>query len=716
MGVEYSTFRPITAAVCGQCRILNFPGCRNHKQLLSLPYGVDSVSTRCSGARCDVNTAKSRFPCVGCACKNHDIYRITLSDKELERAIVAFKHRCGVKEPAQVKLATCLLICTECSATLFPIINDKLCVANSTGQLVDEAGQAVDLALWQNHFTHCHERCPGTKGREFLARIDIVLMFSELDYAKKKIKGTAVGRWSDFKYTTGRVRSAIHYSAPAQPATGAPAPPPSSGRPSSVESLAVTVDPRQTHPVAIGVCKQCLFVNFPGCARHRTLLTKPYEVIDRQGKTTYAGCPGEGCDTNTRFANYVCAGCKGKDFSWYHIVMTDKEGDFLLKAWQGRGLGFSANSKLAHSITICNLCLCAGFPGAASKLCESKQGKLISPVTGAPMDVARWKDSHAHLNGCPGVGRVDVLMRVDMVLHGPEVQYLAQNIHASARGHWNALFVQAGHYFDPNSAAPPPAGAYPPPHSPYPPPPTTATSPAGYPPQPYPFGAAGPGGSGAYPPHPTMPYPGYDPMMAPPQTAPYGPPGSMPYPASPYPPPYQQGGAIGGSGVYPTTTGYPPAPTSGALPPPDASAYPYAAYAATTTPGGGAPTSSHFTAPPPQPHSASTSVAGYPFPYGPLSGSATMMHTAAAPPPQASAPSAPPDDLSSNMAQLSLEKEQKEDESLCVICLCEKRDVIFYKCGHLAACHDCAQQLKKHQKGCPICRQPILDIVKVYNA
>ncbi len=149
------------------------------------------------------------------------------------------------------------MICTECSATLFPIINDKLCVANSTGQLVDEAGQAVDLALWQNHFTHCHERCPGTKGREFLARIDIVLMFSELDYAKKKIKGTGVGRWSDFKYSTGRVRSAIHYSAPTQPATGALAPPPSSGRPSSVESLAAAVDPRQTHPVALGTTLLC---------------------------------------------------------------------------------------------------------------------------------------------------------------------------------------------------------------------------------------------------------------------------------------------------------------------------------------------------------------------------------------------------------------------------------------------------------------------------
>jgi hypothetical protein len=117
-----------------------------------------------------------------------------------------------------------------------------------------------------------------------------------------------------------------------------------------------------------------MLVNFPGCAKHRTLLTKPYDVIDGQGKTTFAGtrlpppactftsvsyfflggglrragCPGQGCEVNTRFANYVCAGCKGKDFSWYHVVLTDKEGDYLLKAWQGRGLGFSTNSKLAH--------------------------------------------------------------------------------------------------------------------------------------------------------------------------------------------------------------------------------------------------------------------------------------------------------------------------------------------------------------------------------
>jgi hypothetical protein len=41
--------------------------------------------------------------------------------------------------------------------------------------------------------------------------------------------------------------------------------------------------------VGPGVCKKCMLVNFPGCAKHRTLLTKPYEVVDRQGKTIYAG-------------------------------------------------------------------------------------------------------------------------------------------------------------------------------------------------------------------------------------------------------------------------------------------------------------------------------------------------------------------------------------------------------------------------------------------
>jgi hypothetical protein len=150
----------------------------------------------------------------------------------------------------QVKLATCLLICTECSATLFPIINDKLCVSNSTGQIVDQAGQAVDLALWQNHFAHCHDKCPG-KSHDSLARIDVVLMFSELDYAKKKLKSTGVGRWLEFKYTTGHIRSTSQHSSSAYPAASGAAPPPSS-RPSSVGSIAAPVDLGQTHPVALG--------------------------------------------------------------------------------------------------------------------------------------------------------------------------------------------------------------------------------------------------------------------------------------------------------------------------------------------------------------------------------------------------------------------------------------------------------------------------------
>lgn len=153
----------------------------------------------------------------------------------------------------QAKFATCMLLCTECSATVFPIISYKLCVANSTGQIVDEAGQAVDLALWQQHFTHCSEKCPGNKGREFLARIDTTLIFSELDYAKKKIKPTPPGRWQDFKYTTGRVRSASQGSA-SNHSSSSPAAPPSASRQSlSVESLSCAFDLGQTHPVALGL-------------------------------------------------------------------------------------------------------------------------------------------------------------------------------------------------------------------------------------------------------------------------------------------------------------------------------------------------------------------------------------------------------------------------------------------------------------------------------
>ena len=47
----------------------------------------------------------------------------------------------------------------------------------------------------------------------------------------------------------------------------------------------------------------------------------------------------------------------------------------------------------------------------------------------------------------------------------------------------------------------------------------------------------------------------------------------------------------------------------------------------------------------------------------------------------------------------------------CGICLSNKIDVMFYKCGHIYCCENCAFKLNGT---CPICRQKYDEIVKIY--
>ena len=53
----------------------------------------------------------------------------------------------------------------------------------------------------------------------------------------------------------------------------------------------------------------------------------------------------------------------------------------------------------------------------------------------------------------------------------------------------------------------------------------------------------------------------------------------------------------------------------------------------------------------------------------------------------------------------------------CVVCLDETQEVnsAFYKCGHMIACNQCASILLAINPMCPLCRQPILDVIKLYR-
>lgn len=47
----------------------------------------------------------------------------------------------------------------------------------------------------------------------------------------------------------------------------------------------------------------------------------------------------------------------------------------------------------------------------------------------------------------------------------------------------------------------------------------------------------------------------------------------------------------------------------------------------------------------------------------------------------------------------------------CRVCLSKKIDVIFYKCGHMFCCENCALKMNG---SCPVCRSCVDDIVKIY--
>lgn len=60
--------------------------------------------------------------------------------------------------------------------------------------------------------------------------------------------------------------------------------------------------------------------------------------------------------------------------------------------------------------------------------------------------------------------------------------------------------------------------------------------------------------------------------------------------------------------------------------------------------------------------------------------------------------------------------ENIEDSKLCNICLNNEITTGFLHNGstHLAACHSCAQHIFDSTRQCPICRQPVEQIIKVF--
>lgn len=55
-----------------------------------------------------------------------------------------------------------------------------------------------------------------------------------------------------------------------------------------------------------------------------------------------------------------------------------------------------------------------------------------------------------------------------------------------------------------------------------------------------------------------------------------------------------------------------------------------------------------------------------------------------------------------------------EENSDCVVCLCETPNAVFGPCGHLSCCMDCASRIHTTTNKCPMCRTKI-EIVINYD-
>jgi hypothetical protein len=59
------------------------------------------------------------------------------------------------------------------------------------------------------------------------------------------------------------------------------------------------------------------------------------------------------------------------------------------------------------------------------------------------------------------------------------------------------------------------------------------------------------------------------------------------------------------------------------------------------------------------------------------------------------------------------EKQEENEERLCVICLSNDRDTTVLPCRHMCMCHDCAQELRKQSSKCPICRNHVESLLHI---
>jgi len=65
-------------------------------------------------------------------------------------------------------------------------------------------------------------------------------------------------------------------------------------------------------------------------------------------------------------------------------------------------------------------------------------------------------------------------------------------------------------------------------------------------------------------------------------------------------------------------------------------------------------------------------------------------------------------------SELSRMLAHQEDDKKCCICLVTDKDALFLPCRHICCCYECGQEQKNSTALCPLCRNRVTDIMKVF--